>query len=417
MFHLKLLFLWSTFLTFLAIFSSISISIITLLPGLILMWLLYYFFYLGSIISIQPIVEVRSHQYFKYLFFKLNISTHSFLIAIAYAIFCPFYVKFYTGGSLSLMLLNFANGVSNYNAYQEYFTSESLSEFSLGKLPYILLAGCFKFLFLWTLFRIIGYKKYISIIEKISLLIMFFVVLVISISRGTSFELFELFTVSIFSLLIRNKFLYQKKWFTIQTQIFILVLVVGLVFIFGNNIESRGYTSEFATNELYYNSNALLSKIFPLAGLMSFQLSGYFLFGIFFTSTVIDQVWFNSFSGFFSMLLPNGTRFFFENSLREMICGSVIDCGASWIPDLIIIVSNLGLISLFFILFILGALSRSLYNQMINGNLLSAILLYFIFIFLISLPVGNFISSSSANVLAILISVIMFFFRSKFKIN
>jgi hypothetical protein len=85
------------------------------------------------------------------------------------------------------------------------------------------------------------------------------------------------------------------------------------------------------------------------------------------------------------------------------MCGVLIDCGAAWKPDFLKAIDTIGILGIFFIVFAIGLFASNLIKQInsntepLNLNMKTIILLYFIFLFMVSLPIGNFVFASSSN--------------------
>jgi hypothetical protein len=156
----------------------------------------------------------------------------------------------------------------------------------------------------------------------------------------------------------------------------------------------------------------IISK--PIA-LVLYSLYGYFLFGLYFNSTAILNLWITSFSGFISVLIPNGIKKIgIDNNYREFV-GKIIDLGAMWNPDSSVYIDSYGIIFTLIFIFLIGKFSNIIFRK-ISSNLAALCLLFFIFYIFVSMPIGNFISSSSANIISIILALICYKFNLlKFK--
>lgn len=409
MIHLRLIFIFYLFLTLFALISPISISIFKLAIALLLMWLIYWVYYKSSKQRVRVIK--KNVPFIKYDRYK-SVSFFIFLFAL---FFIPIYVKFYTGSNIVKSVMLFLSGASQGNStyvnYQNYFKYRALYKFTVAKLPYIIGAGILKFLFWSILIRILAFKETIKWYETVILFSFFILYFAIGAARGTSFEIFELLTLLIFGSLLRIKRLNNKNWFSKRTTMLILTgIVLGfLLFLFTKSLRYGG--QELITNpttDLKFNYDSIFAEYFPHIAIAIHNLTGYFIFGLFFTSVAISTIW-NTPLGFLSALVPFGLIVFgFGTSYETIICNNIIDCGASWIPDVIQLIGTFGLIILLLFIRWLGKISQRLYNEAIYGNILSAIILYSIFFFFISLPIGNFIATSSSNQLAIIFAITIY---------
>jgi hypothetical protein len=384
--------------------SSISLSFFDFLPGLILMWFLFVLFYWGGASRVKDLNNYYipiSYQY-QYLY---DMEYLPFTISLLFIIFIPFYVKFYTGSDLVFCVSNYFKGNSNYFLYQKYFIEQNLSEMSFTKLPYIISYGIMKFLFISTIFRIFVYNKYIKKSEVLPILIMVIGTFLIAIARGTSFEYFEILFLLSCALLLRGKTIVTINIYSKKKLFYLLALGFFTAILFGYTINQRGYFSKY-TSELYYDPNAFLNKILPFFGFLTYQLSGYFLFGIFVATMALKEIVFISDYNFWVALFPSGTNY------RDILKAK-IDFGCAWTPDVIFFISQFGLIISTMLMFFLGYYSRKLYSEIIEGSVLSAVLFYFITYSMVSLPVGNFIFISSSNELSIVFAVLLYTTRKR----
>lgn len=405
-------------LTLLVFITPITADVLLFIPALVLMWISF------IILKLSTRHYSKLTQVTTPLFSDNNNYKFSIFIVIFALLFIPQYVKFYTGGSIIQNAVNFMSASmvgseSTYSMYQRYFEENMLGSFSLIKVPYILGAGLMKFLF-WSLtFRVIVFKRKAKAIEYISIIIISVLYMLQGMSRGTSFELFELLLLFIFSYIYRNKIINKSNKINsrqILSIIFVLSVAVSY-FIYSKSLRHDGIIStEGGTRELQFDPNAFVSQTFPILSSFSFGLFGYFGFGIFFTSISLITIC-NSFQGVAALLIPRGIFLTYETSIRKLICGKVIDCGAAWIPDIIVYIENLGLVGTFTFIYIMGKASKKLNREVINGSIISTALLYIIALFFISLPVGNFITASSSNVIAITILIGLRFFPINKKIK
>jgi hypothetical protein len=81
-----------------------------------------------------------------------------------------------------------------------------------------------------------------------------------SIGRGTSFEIMEIFILFIFGYFLRlTKFKYERS-FSLKNKILFLLFLIFSIILFNNNIESRGAGNlRNITNELFYKEKEDIS--------------------------------------------------------------------------------------------------------------------------------------------------------------
>lgn len=388
-------------LTILVFITPINISIYNFLPGLILTWLIYFTFIKGAgKFSPSPrrgIIDMGVGK-----------SYFPFYIAIIYVIFYPLYIKYYTGLEISVALRNLMSGVSNYQAYQLHFSDAELSKFNWTKFPYIIVHAVLQLTFISIVFKILLFQSKSNLLEKTSIAIMVLIIILVGLARGTSFELFELFLIFFFAYLTRRIFNGQK---ILNKKIIIYTL--GLIFVFtiyyiynigvrmGDNF-SFSHESDLDTNSILYSLNK------PLA-VSIYSLYGYFLFGLHYISIVISQLWFGSIDGFFSIFIPTGISIFnIEPNYRDFV-ENFIQLGTKWNPDISVYIDSYGIILTFIFIFIIGKYSTKIANKM-HENIPACILSFYICFGMISLPVGNFITVSSANYISIILALLLYNF-------
>ena len=182
------------FLTILVLVVPLNYGLIKFLPSLIIMWGSYIFFKKGVRARYLKSKENRITNY--------NQSNDRFLkkifilFTLFLIVFIPLYIKFYTGNTIQSALLSFAIGTgadSNYSMYQQYFADNNLNTFSVDKLPYIILNGLSKVTFWFFCIYYFAYAKKVDKTIKLCFVIVYLLFFLSGISRGTSFENFELF--------------------------------------------------------------------------------------------------------------------------------------------------------------------------------------------------------------------------------
>lgn len=409
MMYLKYIKYYYLALTVFALIAPVTIGLGDVLPSLIVMWVSYFMFNAMATkkINNETInVPAQSLTVEKY-------SKVSFFIMLFAMVFVPLYIKFYTGNSMfssiqSFLSFNSLGKDSTYSSYQEYFETAGLNEFTLEKLPYVVGGGVLKFCY-WAIFiRTFAYKKKPKKIETASVMVVTILYVFLGMARGTSFENFEIIMLTFYTILLREKVIFNRNWFGQKAMRIIISFIIlgGLYFIISMSLRFEGnlLNAYNVTNEMRYDPNAVISQIDKNTALILNSFTGYFLFGIYFSSTAINAVWFTSLQGGLSALLPGGIEMLgIGKSYNEAICGRVIDCGAAWIPDLVVLIEKLGLLLFGVLILLIGKLSKKMYYSLIKGSISAALILYIIVLFFLSLPVGNFITSSSSVIIAIIL--------------
>lgn len=384
----------------LAFFSPTIFPFSDFLPGIIIMWIFYMIFNFSF-----------NKKYFCFPIVENDINNKYYLLlTLLYFSFYPFYINFYTGTSITSALFSIGSGVSNYYIYQNNFAEKGLGELSINKIPFILGHGILKFSLLYLFFNYYLFQKKKSILILFCLFSMFFTYILVGLARGTSFEIFEIFNFILFCFVVSK--MHKNKAFIFNTSNFLVLnfFVFLLVIFFMNHIIERYSGNLDFTSFSNFNENSFINSISPFLSILLFSLYGYFTFGLHFTSTIFYQLWSSSFEGFLTIFFRDGIQLFgFSISYREY-ANIFINVGAQWTPDIISLFQNVGLFgSILFILF-LGFFSNYLLKK-IHYSVYSIILLFFIYFYVISLPIGNFISVSSSNQICIFLSLSILLYK------
>lgn len=417
MFYLKLIKYFYIFLILLIILTPVNYKFIDFLPSIIFLLSIYLAFKYSF-----PNKMTKSRIILSNTDYSVDNNKKTLFIFTLFAVFfVPIYIQFYTGSSMLTSIQRFFSGTalgseSTYYQYQQYFQESGLGEFTLQKIPFILGYGVLKFAIWIFSIKIIGYTRKIHFTELSCIIILYFSLLFIGISRGTSFELFEVLFLLIYCLLFRFRYLYSSSWFTGKTKIIIYSLIALSIyaFIFSKSLRYSGDTSTFSTsitNTLVYDPDHFIAQHFPVLTNILMNLGGYFLFGMYAIANALNRVLLNgTLSGFFAANFPYGLQIAnYGDSYKDLLCNEFIDCGVAWIPDSLNILQSTGLIIFFLMLFILGKVARIAYFRAINNDLWFSIILYVITYFMFSLPVGNFLTASSATILSILFLLITYY--------
>lgn len=402
MYYKKLVKYFYIFVTFLTIFSPVNVGVLQHLLGLLFMWFTYFVFFLG-LKRVKRSIMKSSKSIGSFKMFPV-------VISIAYLVFYPVYVQFYTGQDVFSAAVNVFYGVSNYSSYQEYFSESGLNSFSTIKIPFIIGHGLLRFLFVVIVIRTIVYQSKIELLEKFSLLIMSIMIILVGLARGTSFELFELLMIYIYAIFARRSFRGYKNELSINVLAKLGLAVVLFGIYFSYNVGVRMGDDFNALNNSGFNKSSLVFSIFPSVAVLFYFLYDYFVFGIYFTSITITELWFGSLSGFLSMFIPGGIKLLgIDDSYRDFV-GSYVNLGARWNSDTVVIIERYGIMVLMVFIYFLGYNSTKIFNK-IDENIAASVILFYVIYIMISLPVGNFITTSSANVIAILFGVLLYKYK------
>lgn len=412
-FYLQFIKYFYLFLTALVIIAPLKYGVLKFTPALVLMWLSYYVFKKGInsrrcevVVANYKVTEDRTKN--KMLFF----------FVLFMVIFIPAYINFYTGGNPLVLLMNFGQMTgadSNYAAYQLYAEEQGITTFSIAKLPYIVLNGIATFFFVYFCLYIISFKTNRTFWQFVLLFILFFLYFLKGISRGTSFENFELLIVLLFCIAAGRKLKNNKNFFSRKQIIAVGILAfVGVIyFTFSMAMRSdQDVSMKGPTSSLLYDPSSWVMSIAPGLGRMALGLSGYFVFPLYFTSEAFWHIWTTSFEGLTASVVPFTADVFFQDTRSygitlEKLYG--VDRGMCWVPDNITLIYIVGIPLFLYLVYLIGRYSMTCYKKgVIEGDLSGMMLLYFISYEMISLPVGNFIMTASNNQIAVLLTIIVF---------
>jgi len=385
-------------LSLLVFICPINIPIINFIPGMLFMWVIYVFFYLGV-----KSITVKNKPYGSVVF-AVKKQTFLYILTFCFVLFYPFYIHFYTGLSVTQSLYNVLHGGGNYHLYQNYFKESGLSKFTILKLPYIVFNGLLKFFYICSVIKILVYSKKPSTKEKFCLTLMTLILLFVGISRGTSFELFEIVVLLTYTFFVRRNY-FLKKLLTVQDLVILIFIALAGGLYFALNIAMRNNQSfvEMGNN---IDVESLIYKISPTIAVILYSLYGYFLFGIHLSSVILVNVWGRSLIYFFSILIPHGLLLLGLKNVR-VACKPFIDMGARWMPDMMLFLDSFGLFFFFGFVFYIGRISSKLSNKS-SLNFFRNIVYYYCFYIMFSLPIGNFITTSSANLISLVLSILFF---------
>ncbi|EHK9066792.1 TPA: hypothetical protein I7709_19850 [Vibrio vulnificus] len=400
---------WYLSITVLSFIAAINTKLIDLALGLIFMWVSFFITITFSRVydSITTHVDIshtlsNSESWYNLGLFKQSIISW----------FCSIYaVYFYTGNAPQDVINTLVVSGSLYNDYQQYFMESELSAFSLSKIPAVICLITIKLILIQSFSNCFIYNLNVTKENFCYLLLSSSSFLYFSISRGTSFELFELLFLLWYSLTIRSiKFkAYINKFKVIKN--YILLFLVGSLFLvlYSYNISARysfDSIGSCTSTEMCLDNDAFLMSLLPGLGLLSEKLSGYFLFGIYYLSKLIELHWLKDLMSFILFFIPVGMG---ESQNVNLYCQGQVDCGANWIPDMARILFDTGFILYILFCSLVMFFLNSTYRRVVSGSnsFYDIGSLFYLFYFFISLPVGNFITISSANVIIVMFFILL----------
>lgn len=391
--------------------GTTNLTLLYTLPALILIWLFYIFFTAGfnSTKRTKPMRNDIKHEdeLFGIVVYDCGIPKLLFfgILSMAISIICA---RYYTGQLPSQVIQNLILGRSNYINYQIYFGQANIGEMSLSKIPYILLLGLKNIIFIYSYIFIICKAKKIKGKHIFYLVLLAIAHLYFGIARGTNFEAYQLFLILTYCYVLRRQG--QHKRINV---LWIISLGLLLVVVFFVVLSARGATLDYhITDHVIYKPEEFFSTMFPELSLYYMFLYSYLGFGIYYLATLINEVWFASMGGVAGAVLP------FVNGLSNISpidkTNELVVIGVKWVPDAASIMNVVGIIGLLFICYFIGSfLKRTSYLQMQNNGY-SLLFGYFVFVFLISIPNGHFVTFSSEQIL-IVYTIIKYIFYNRIK--
>lgn len=379
---------------FLMLLSPVSFISIEMIVAVIFSLLVYLFFLIGFVLDVRASPTWSGMQ-------PAPIQTRGLFVLTILAPLSAVYGAFYYTGSVLEGYLNLFSGVSNYNAYQKYFSQQGLGDFSLLKLPAILSLA-----FLKAFFYYMGYYHFFvrrSLFSFFAVLICILSIVHVGISRGTSYELFEVLIY--FFFLSFAQYALSGSPLKIISIFRAAALICLVLWVYNFNIalryaESGGYTIGCDTS-LCADPDSMITRFLPGLASLTFKLSGYFNFGYIYMSEY-----------FASMVAAKPLLFFLPEALTggdkgtaSLCLENVLSCGAMWVPPLELYINQYSFFGTLMLVFGIGIVSSILFKVFcLYRNYLSLILLYFHLLIVFSLPIGFLFSTSSANTLIYLIS-------------
>lgn len=312
----------------------------------------------------------------------------------------------YTGISMREAFDGLLRSESLYNRYQQHFMRQGLMEFSIAKVPGIVAALYLKLALLFVGMKVLVLQPTRRAGHWLGLAAVLIAYLLFSVARGTSFEIFEILLLAAFATVAAPLAQGTRQPLSMSKGIGLLTLAVAALWVYSYNISARysfGARDVCATAELCRDANSVIAGLSPRLADLLFDLQGYFTFGLYYAATFIDEVMFSSIDMLIHHLLPLGYSFL-TGRAEGGVCDSHIDCGVAWKPAGIMHLQYLGLFCFMVVLVALGLATRRLVTDFESGEArgaLEASGLFLLVLYMISLPVGNFVFISSSNFLAV----------------
>ena len=310
---------------------------------------------------------------------------------------------YYTGLWPAQVFNHLRAGNSLYALYQQHFRSQGISSFGLAKIPFILMLTYVTILLFVSFLGIMssGKKpklKHYAFLISVALSYYYF-----GVSRGTNFEMYIIFVLLAYCLLcrdsVREKRAKSKKK---RYSGLIMVAIFGVIAvgIFRIVLTARGSVFENGIcPEIQYDPNSLFARLFPAFTNIGLSVFSYLGYGIYAIGATVADVIFRSSRNALAALFPMSYELFLGRSLTEALF-EIVDVGVHWIPDWITFTGLLGLPLLLILMYLLGKFTSRCY-VIKRPRLLQNLICSLSFLFMLSIPVGNFIFTSTPNVLLI----------------
>lgn len=349
--------------------------------------------------------------------FKFSLTYKNILLVVICQIVLVIYAgRYYTGLDPLTAISMYFSGVATYANYQQWFADNSLADFSLLKIPPILALGILKLTFILILARLIVYSRErgARLISKICLMCL--PIILFSIYRGTSFELFDIGIAMLCFFHLRWKAYRAKQGaprLELKNYIYMVIFVILLLGVYNYNVLLR-YNFDYTvscSNEFCLEKDSLLYTYSPSFALLLFKMSSYFYFGLDYLSRLTVYL-FDDLSRLLSFIFP------FQGALElnlypKFLCHETnLKCGPTWSPRLEKEVLNLGLLFTSLLVMFTGLIYGFIEKQVqMRPDVEKTSLYFFVSLYLISLPVGDFLFVSSANLFALLVLLLIIFLK------
>ena len=391
--------------------GTTSLNLVDLLPGVLIMWIFYFFFTLGYK-NIKRNKKTKFNDSVADNWLIKQKKSKLFFIGLFSIVLSILAVRFYTGQTPASIIQNLINGRSLYIEYQNYFRINQIGVFSLTKIPFIGMLICVKFILIYSYLSFGLFKSKLYSFDKFYLILITIPTIYFGVARGTSFEFFEL--LILISLITYSKLKSKETPFVVSKKtILLFFLACIMIFVFYSGISARGIELNYrVSRDIYYNPNGILPNISMFLSEVVVLLFSYFGFGFFYISKFVSDIWLTSLENFIGGFIPLGISGFSSQPITNQM-QILIDMGARWHPDVAIIINSWGFIGLLIFSFAIGMFSSYLKKQFDLGfkNIIVYITYYFILLQMISLPIGNFVRVSSANSFIVTILLIIWSWR------
>lgn len=324
------------------------------------------------------------------------------IMVAASAVFVAVCIQFYTGQNALTAVISALSGRNTYGIYQEYFRESNIAQMPVtSRATFVLLLAFAKISYIYLTMNLFlsadrSYFRVALATAACALYVSF------GLARGTFFEVFEIacavlyfwFGTSIvdFSGIIKR-----------SNKVFVVAGIAGVVL-----------TGLFILNAMrrYDDAAALFDQCSPNFCLNApsslsfisqplFMLTVYFGNGAYFFAKLVETTFIE---GRYLYLLPMQSIFTVTNpeefGVRGFMCGHYVACRFVWSPEVATLISIFGFFTP--IATNLGVMLLGKYERFAIRNFSRArlALSYFVFVFVVSLPVANFYTVSTPSIVA-----------------
>lgn len=396
--------LWLIFLCVLFLLAPTDIPITNRIIGVTALFFSFWIVFLKN-------AGLHSSQVEIYRVPRISEQRQLFLLLVQLAL-TSVGVAFYTGTNLVSGLFDSLRGLNTYSAYQSFFRDSGIAgtgflsrihiivSMAVGKLIFVIITANF---FLST-----ARRTFVSISIFASSLLIY---LSFGLSRGTFFEVFEIsVAVGYFGYISKKPREFQRR--ILLTKFTKILIAISLPILFIVNTMRRFDDRETyferlcSSNFCFRPYNIEISSEYFVYIFANYFANGPYSVSVFFENILEGKnleyllpMW-----GYWGADLE-------EAGVRGLLCGQYLNCRFVWMPDIVLFLSVFGIFSfLFSNLFLYWTVKnekRMMMTQKHSGHAVN----FYLFLFIISLPVGNFLTISSSNILGLMIAILMARFR------
>ena len=363
--------------------------------GLVYMWICFLVLYIAY--------RGKSHVTFKSCGERRMLKNHTLVLILILVIALAIcWARFYTGMSPQQVIQNLRNSVSNYYVYQSNLRENNLGDFSLKKIPFVLMNGMVEFLTIYIFVSFSMHKRY-DLFSYIIRIIVLAGKLYCGLARGTNFELFQVaFIVAYFI------------WTSERTKTIPVKTIVGTIagaglciFLFVNIIALRGAkygVIRLAGDAVLDEANWIVIYS-RLTAYIICRVGAYLAIGTFYLTHYLNNYFIGSIDTLTYGCIP-GINYFTEN--YQSCLDPFLD-RIAWVPDFSKTIQYFGLMGGGIVFFFFGRLLRMFDGlRMRGGNIYLEMLSFYIVYEIFSMPISRFIMMASSSKVSIFFICVCF---------